>query len=324
VTSRNKTDSTQYLWDINHGLPQVLTESDGKGTALYTYGLGRISMADPRQGQMYYQYDGLGSVRSLTDRKGMTRSLYAYDAFGQPLLSASPGDNDFQFTGEQADSETGLVYLRSRYYDPETGRFISRDSFAGFDTAPQTLNRYVYTGNNPVNRIDPSGRLFGLDDLGASELGFLLGELGQYGSDVFNNIGAHKTGLAILNPTSSIEVYSASGAGGAATAVLTLNGAEIGFAVGDVPGAVVGGAAGYFSGASGTSILKDVVSGRDPDLTQAAVNGAIKTTTSLGVNTLLPGGAADQGIIKNAVNQLWIGTYINNKELFQSRKNKLY
>jgi len=159
VTSRTKTESAQYLWDINHGLPQVLTESDGKGTALYSYGLGRISMADPRKGQMYYQYDGLGSVRSLTDRKGITRGLYAYDAFGKPLLSASHVDNDFQYTGEQVDDETGLIYLRSRYYDPEIGRFISRDPFAGFDTAPQSLNRYTYVQNNPVRYADPSGRV---------------------------------------------------------------------------------------------------------------------------------------------------------------------
>jgi RHS repeat-associated protein len=159
VTLNKRTDSTQYLWDINHGLPQVLTESDGKGTALFTYGLGRISMADPRQGQIYYQYDGQGSVRSLTDRKGMTRGLYAYDAFGKPLISASPVDNDFQYTGEQVDDETGLIYLRSRYYDPETGRFISRDPFAGFDTNSQSLNRYTYVQNNPVVYSDPSGKV---------------------------------------------------------------------------------------------------------------------------------------------------------------------
>ena len=158
VTSRNKTESAKYLWDINHGLPQVLTESNGKGTALFTYGLGRISMADPRKGQMYYQYDGLGSVRGLTDRKGMTKGLYAYDAFGKPLITASPVDNDFQYTGEQADTETGFIYLRARYYDPETGRFISRDSFAGFDTATQSLNRYTYVQNNPVVYTDPSGK----------------------------------------------------------------------------------------------------------------------------------------------------------------------
>jgi RHS repeat-associated protein len=158
VTTQSKTDATQYLWDINHGLPQILTESDAKGTALYSYGLGRISMADPRKGPMYYQYDGLGSVRSLTDRKGMTKGLYAYDAFGKPLISASLVDNDFQYTGEQVDDETGLIYLRSRYYDPEIGRFISRDSFPGFDTSTQSLNRYTYVQNNPVVYTDPSGK----------------------------------------------------------------------------------------------------------------------------------------------------------------------
>jgi RHS repeat-associated protein len=159
VTLNKRTDSTQYLWDVNRGLPQVLTDSDAKGTAIYSYGLGRISMADPRKGQMYYQYDGLGSVRSLTDRKGVTKGLYAYDAFGKPLISASTVDNDFQYTGEQVDDETGLIYLRARYYDPETGRFISRDPFAGFDTNTQSLNRYTYVQNNPVLYADPSGKL---------------------------------------------------------------------------------------------------------------------------------------------------------------------
>jgi RHS repeat-associated protein len=89
----------------------------------------------------------------------MTRGLYAYDAFGKPLISASHVDNDFQYTGEQADTETGLIYLRSRYYDPEIGRFISRDPFTGFDTNPQSLNRYTYVHNNPVRYADPSGRV---------------------------------------------------------------------------------------------------------------------------------------------------------------------
>ena len=63
VTSNKGTDSTSYLWNINTGLPQVLTETAGKDTTLYTYGLDRISTTDPRKGPMYYQYDGLGSVR---------------------------------------------------------------------------------------------------------------------------------------------------------------------------------------------------------------------------------------------------------------------
>jgi len=151
VISGNTTESTQYVWDVNGGLPQVLTESDGQGTALSLYGLQRISMTNSSVGQIYYQYDGLGSVRSLSDSSGNSAATYSYDAFGKPDLTTGSGDNDFLFTGEQMDTETGLIYLRARYYDPETGRFITRD--------PATsLSRYTYVQNNPVRFTDPSGK----------------------------------------------------------------------------------------------------------------------------------------------------------------------
>jgi hypothetical protein len=50
------------------------------------------------------------------------------------------------------------MFLRARYYDIDLGRFITRDPFAGFMDDPQTLNRYIYGGDNPVNHSDPSGR----------------------------------------------------------------------------------------------------------------------------------------------------------------------
>ena len=65
--------------------------------------------------------------------------------------------NFYGYAGEEYDEETGLIYLRNRYYDPETGRFISPDSVLGILGDPQTLNAYVYVRNNPVNYIDPSG-----------------------------------------------------------------------------------------------------------------------------------------------------------------------
>jgi YD repeat-containing protein len=101
VASGNTTESTGYVWDVNGGLPQVLTEADGQGTALSLYGLQRISMTNSSGGQMYYQYDGLGSVRSLSDRSGTTGTTYSYDAFGKPdlatgqvwiMISVSPGN----------------------------------------------------------------------------------------------------------------------------------------------------------------------------------------------------------------------------------------
>lgn len=65
-------------------------------------------------------------------------------------------DNTRKFTDEDQD-QTGLYYLRNRYYDPELGRFISQDSYRGSIFEPLSLNRYIYVQNNPLRYIDPSG-----------------------------------------------------------------------------------------------------------------------------------------------------------------------
>jgi RHS repeat-associated protein len=63
----------------------------------------------------------------------------------------------FKFTGEALDPQTGLYYLRARYYDPSVGRFISKDPLLGVASAPATTNRYVYALNNPMQYTDRSG-----------------------------------------------------------------------------------------------------------------------------------------------------------------------
>ena len=152
-----KIQSNEYVLDVNSVLPQVLTESDKKTTTYYTYGNDLISMTDPHRGEFYYHNDGLGSVRSMSDSKESIKTIYLYDAFGQVNKELGHVENDFRFTGEQMDDETGLIYLRARYYDPGTGRFITKDPFMGIGTMTQSLNRYAYVMNNPVNLVDPSG-----------------------------------------------------------------------------------------------------------------------------------------------------------------------
>jgi RHS repeat-associated protein len=61
-------------------------------------------------------------------------------------------------SGEQYDSDLGLYYLRARYYNPATGRFLSRDPLDGRANDPKTLHKYIYAGGDPVNAIDPTGR----------------------------------------------------------------------------------------------------------------------------------------------------------------------
>jgi len=67
--------------------------------------------------------------------------------------------NPLQYTEEQWDADAGLLYLRARWYDPGTGRFLTRDPFPGLAALPQTQHPYVYVGNNPVNLVDPGGEI---------------------------------------------------------------------------------------------------------------------------------------------------------------------
>jgi RHS repeat-associated protein len=63
--------------------------------------------------------------------------------------------SNFGFTGEQ-DAVADLVFLRARYYDPGTGRFITKDPFPGVPSLPSSLHPYQYALNNPINLVDPS------------------------------------------------------------------------------------------------------------------------------------------------------------------------
>jgi len=105
--------------------------------------------------QTRFLYDSLGSTAQLTDGAGAVAGAYAYDVFGS-VRSHTGSNTEWTFTGEQNDP-TGLEYLRARYYDPTAGRFMGRDPFMGLTNNPQSLNRYTYALNSPVNLRDPSG-----------------------------------------------------------------------------------------------------------------------------------------------------------------------
>jgi RHS repeat-associated protein len=111
--------------------------------------------------------DALGSPRLVTDASGTVVGTTQFDAFGavkqQSGTAASVG-----FTGEQQDSESGLVYLRARYYDPRTGRFLSKDPLSGCGGSPASQHAYAYAYNNPLRFTDRTGRA--VDDSG--DIGF--------------------------------------------------------------------------------------------------------------------------------------------------------
>jgi RHS repeat-associated protein len=160
--------TTQYLVDdLNPtGLPQVVEEVvNGAVTRQYTYGLQRISQnlsptvtGNSTWTPSFYVYDGGGSVRQLTNTTGAVTDEYEYDAYGHSFTKSGTTPNNYLYRGEQFDSDLGLYYLRARYYNPNTGRFMSRDPEDGKRKDPASFHKYLYANGDPLNRIDPRGR----------------------------------------------------------------------------------------------------------------------------------------------------------------------
>lgn len=169
------TTSTQYLLTPTK-LPQVLEETAAKGTVDELYGLALIASisSGTTTTASYYSYDAESNVRNVTNSSGTVVGSYSYDAFGA-LRSATGVKSEFQLNAQQVDVTDGLTYLRARYYDSSLGRFIMRDTNAGAPALPQTLNRYVYCANDPINMLDTDGHWFGWDDAAAIVGGAILG-----------------------------------------------------------------------------------------------------------------------------------------------------
>ncbi len=119
--------------------------------------------------QYFYRRDAQGNIIAILDEDGALVVRYIYDAWGNHAVVDANGNdienmshigvvNPFRYRGYYYDVETGFYYLKSRYYDPETGRFISQDltEYASNNTV-NGLNLYCYCLNNPIKYVDFSG-----------------------------------------------------------------------------------------------------------------------------------------------------------------------
>lgn len=105
----------------------------------------------------YYHTDVVGSVALESNASGRISKVVEYRPYGKPEIDAvgsGPG-----FTGHVNDSNTGLVYMGARYYDPQIGQFISADPYTAAPGNNYSITRYGYANGNPYKYNDPNGRI---------------------------------------------------------------------------------------------------------------------------------------------------------------------
>ncbi len=204
----------------------------------------------------YYHPDHLGSLSIATNASGSAVQQVTYYPYGEVNTNSYSGTGTpYLFAGYELDPETGLYYCGARYYDASQGRFLTPDTIVQSPGDPQTLNRYSYCRNNPLLYTDPSGHIFGIDDIiigiiigaaiGATMSAItggniLMGALtGGITGGFLGGAGAF-VGFANLTGVTAAGVYAAAGASAGAINA-AISGSNIG--IGAVTGGVFAAAA---------------------------------------------------------------------------------
>jgi RHS repeat-associated protein len=150
-TAETRSGATTYLaWDTDESLPLILND----GTNSYIYGPGGLPVEQVSSSGtiLYLHHDQQGSTRMLTTSTGTVAGTTSYDAYGNEIGSTGPSTTPMGYDGQYTNSDTGLIYLRAREYDPATGQFLSVDPQVAETGAP-----YSYGADDPLNASDPTG-----------------------------------------------------------------------------------------------------------------------------------------------------------------------
>ena len=150
-----------YTYDSN----DKLIKEVGTKSIEYVYGADGIIGIKISETPYMFRKNVFGDVTHIYDSTGALVGKYSYTAFGECVIELDTNnvasDNPIRYRGYYYDADTKLYYLKSRYYDPELGRFMTIDGIEYLD--PDTingLNLYAYCGNNPVMNVDPNGNDF--------------------------------------------------------------------------------------------------------------------------------------------------------------------
>lgn len=177
---------THFITDSNRNYPQVVVEHSGDATTHYVYGNELVSASDTGGPRHYFYYDAHQSTRQMTSATAVLTNTYTYDAFGMLLDSTGSDLTVYRYAGEAYEEGVNAYYLRARYYEPMSGRFLTRDTHPGRYSNPITLHRYLYTGCDPVNHSDPSGLSYSILEVG-DVVSWAISILGASSDDIALN-----------------------------------------------------------------------------------------------------------------------------------------
>ena len=185
-TTTNYTLAGSQVVKATTGNDYVLYFYDSEGAPIFFRTVANNVSAD-----YYYVKNLQGDIVAICDANGNIKVEYSYDAWGKvisisgTLASTIGQSNPYRYRGYWFDTETGLYYLQSRYYDPQTGRFINADEFISTGQGLFRSNMFAYCENNPVNGIDTNGHCFILALMTAAAIGSVIGGLTSYASYLF-------------------------------------------------------------------------------------------------------------------------------------------
>jgi RHS repeat-associated protein len=191
-------ETKHSLYDGIQLLAEYQLNAEGTPTLDATYQfyqgslLGRRALSEDNptnNTQTYYHTDALSSVLATSKLDGTLAARYDYDAWGNELNNTGTSDNPLGYTGHQMDRDIGLIYANARYLDPDTGRFLSFDPFAGYDDKPISLHRYLYAYQNPM---------FYTDRNGMEAEPWFQGQINEH-SDIVSTVGTVDTGNQALD-----------------------------------------------------------------------------------------------------------------------------
>ncbi len=292
ATDANTTvETTRYVGN--------LYEDNGSRQTKYIYmGGTRIAGADNQGNVFYFHADHLGSTNILTDRWGGQREVTEYDPFGQIVRHDQGGVPKMltwnYYTGKALDDESGLMYYGARYYNQKLGRFITPDTIVQAPSNPQTLNRYSYCGNNPVNMVDPTGHKFKWGNIFKA---VAIAVVGVVLTIVTAGAAAALFGAASFWTAVAVGAVSGAAIGGTVSAAMGGNIGQ-GMLTGAISGAIFGGigsmqlsgwaqVGAHTLGGAASGGINAAVTG--DNIGQGALIGGISAGVSSGASNFVPG-----------------------------------